>query len=89
MITNCFNGIDAGLEKDVLIDHLIAIGNHSFGVDVGAGSTVRDSVFSGNTNGGINAVCPSNIINNTATADTGPDITADGGCNRDNNVTGP
>jgi len=90
MITNCDNGIDASDEKDALIDHLIAIGNAGHGVSVGAGSTVRDSVFSGNTLAGIEAICPSNIINNSATADTGPDIMQDGaGCNLDNNVTGP
>jgi len=86
MITTCFNGIDASGENDVLIDHLIAIGNSSYGVDVGAGSTVRDSVFSDNTTSGINAVCPSNIINNTATDNI---MTNGAGCNRDNNVPGP
>ncbi len=89
MITNCFNGIDAGEETDALIDHLIAIGNSAHGVVVGAGSTVRDSVFSSNLGGGIDATCPSNIINNTATADSGSDIMAGAGCNRDNNVPGP
>jgi hypothetical protein len=89
-ITNCFNGIDASVEKDVLIDHLTAIGNNSSGVAVDAGSTVRDSVFTGNTDDGIYAICPSNIINNTATADTPSDIATEGaGCNLDNNATSP
>jgi hypothetical protein len=90
MITNCFNGIDSSVEHDVLIDHLIAIGNSSNGVDLAAGSTVRDSLFSGNTQNGIEAICPSNIINNTATADTPSDIATEGaGCNLDNNATSP
>jgi hypothetical protein len=87
MITGCFNGIDASVAPDSIIERIVALDNDSFGIAVAASSTVKGNVASGNQNGGIFVICPSNIIENTSTGNGGPNLSTEGvGCNIVNNV---
>lgn len=88
-ITGCFNGIDASVVPQTTVDGVTATKNSSYGMWVASGSLVKNCVTSGNTNGGIRADCPSNVIENTSVGNTGLDIDAGASCNVSDNAIDP
>ena len=64
-----------------------ASGNGNAGIlDLAPGSTISGNTARGNADG-INVACPSNVLGNTATDNTGTNLVLNGaGCNNANNV---
>lgn len=86
-IINCLNGVDASGVTGALVEGIVAIDNTDDGIEVGAGSTVRDNVANGNGVNGISATCPSNVIDNTAINNTSGGLKLGSTCNAANNAS--
>jgi hypothetical protein len=68
-VHDCFNGVDTYTSgaTGAMIDEVLALNNSNTGIAVNEKSTVIHSIANGNTNfAGIFALCPSNILYNTA-----------------------
>ena len=73
-VHDCYNGVDTYTSgasttgaTGVMVDEILALNNSNTGIAVGEKSTVIHSIANGNTSfAGIFALCPSNIIYNTA-----------------------
>jgi hypothetical protein len=68
-VTGCVNGVDTYTHgaTGVLVDEILALNNSNTGIAVNVKSQVMQSIANGNKNfAGIFALCPSNIIYNTA-----------------------
>src|SRR6266851_2794849 len=68
-VANCVNGVDTYTSgaTGALIDEVLALNNSNTGIAVNEKSTVIHSIANGNTSfAGIFALCPSNILYNTA-----------------------
>jgi hypothetical protein len=85
-ITGFTGGVELGGGNSI-VDQVRARDNGTYGITVGAGSLVRNSVASNNGSIGIFLDCPSSAVSNTATGNPGANIHTNGpGCVGSQNV---
>ena len=79
-----------GIEATGIVSGNYAFNNRTTGISVGQGSTVIGNTVTGTAPGGgfgLVVACPSNVTNNTAVNNSGPNLVLNGnGCNATNNV---
>ena len=88
-VVGCDDGANAGtgiFAMGIAIGNS-ASGNRVAGIMIGQGSTVIGNTSTENDNEGLDVFCPSNVTDNTAVNNVGPNLLLNGnGCNNTNNV---